>query len=74
VLLDNSAVTLATGGLPGRLITYPKGTRFQDDSELTQARQEAEVTRGAGGAAQHTTPKQNRAVPLSLSVSPPLVR
>ena len=72
VLLDHGAVSLATGGLPGRSITYPKGTRFQGDSELTQARQEAEVTRGAGGAAQHTTPMQNRAVDISLSnASPP---
>lgn len=34
VLLDHHAVTLATGGLPGRLITYPKGTRFPADAEI----------------------------------------
>ena len=33
VLIKSGAVNL-TGGLPGRLLTYEKGTRFKADTEL----------------------------------------
>jgi hypothetical protein len=33
VLIKAGAVNLS-GGLPGRLIVYPKGTRFKPDAEL----------------------------------------
>ena len=34
VLLDHGAVTLATGGFPGRVLTFERGTRCRPDAEL----------------------------------------